>query len=64
MAFEGVNAQLISSTNHIATHLDSPSHFHDPGSDIAGIPIETLVGPACVVDLTRFGIGDYQIYGP
>lgn len=64
MAFEGVNAQLISSTNHIATHLDSPCHFYDPGSDIAGIPLETLVGPACVVDLTQFGIGDYQIYGP
>jgi len=64
MAFEGVNAQLISSTNHIATHLDSPCHFYDPGSDIAGIPLETLVGPACVVDLAQFGIGDYQIYGP
>jgi arylformamidase len=64
MAFEGVNAQLISSTNHIATHLDSPSHFHDPGSDIAGIPINHLMGPACVVDLCKLGVGDYQIYGP
>lgn len=64
LAFEGVNAQLISSTNHIATHLDSPCHFYDPGSDIAGIPLETLVGPACVVDLCKLGVGDYQIYGP
>src|SRR3989304_3824328 len=38
LAFEGVNAQLISSTNHIATHLDSPLHFHDPGPDVADIP--------------------------
>ena len=43
LAFEGVNAQLISSTNHIATHLDSPCHFYDPGSDIAGIPINDLM---------------------
>ena len=64
LAFEGVNAQLISSTNHIATHLDSPIHFYDPGPDIAGIPLETLVGPACIVDLAKLGVGDYQIYGP
>lgn len=64
LAFDGVNAQFLSTTNHIATHLDSPCHFYDPGADVAGIPIETLVGPACVVDLTQFGIGDYQIYGP
>ncbi len=64
LAFEGVNAQLISSTNHIATHLDSPLHFHDPGPDVAGIPITALVGPACIVDLQQFGVGDYDIYGP
>ena len=63
IAFEGVNAQHISSTNHIATHLDSPLHFFDPGPDIAGIPVEQLVGPACIVDLQQFGIGDYDIYG-
>ena len=39
IAFEGVNAQHISSTNHIATHLDSPLHFHGPGPDVSGIPI-------------------------
>jgi len=64
MAFEGVNAQLISSTNHIATHLDSPLHFNDPGPDVAGIPLESLLGPACIVDLSQFGVGDYDIYGP
>jgi len=64
MAFEGVNAQLISSTNHIATHLDSPLHFNDPGPDVAGIPLAELFGPACVVDLAQFGVGDYDIYGP
>jgi len=64
LAFEGVNAQHISTTNHIATNLDAHLHFYDPGSDIAGIPIERLVGPACIVDLQQFGIGDYDIYGP
>lgn len=64
IAFEGVNAQHISSTLHLSTHLDSPWHFYDAGADVAGIPLETLFGPACVVDLTQFGIGDYDIYGP
>lgn len=64
LAFEGVNAQYLGTTNHIATHLDAPLHFHDPGPDVAGIPIDTLFGPACVVDLQQFGIGDYMIYGP
>lgn len=64
IAFEGVNAQHISSTIHLSTHLDSPWHFYDPGPDIAGIPIEHLVGPAVVVDLEQYGIGDYDIYGP
>lgn len=64
LAFEGVNAQHIASTNHVSTHLDSPYHFYDPGPDVAGIPLETLFGPACMVDLTQFDIGDFQIYGP
>lgn len=64
LAFEGVNAQFLSTTNHIATHLDSPIHFYDPGPDISGIPLDKLVGPACIVDISQFGIGDYQIYGP
>src|SRR5438046_10752938 len=64
VAFEGVNAQHISTTNHIATHLDSPYHFYDPGPDIAGIPIDTLFGPACVVDQPQFGIRDHDIYCP
>ena len=61
LAFEGVNAQFISTTNHIATHLDSPYHFYDPGPDIAGIPLDKLMGPACIVDLEKMGILKYII---
>jgi kynurenine formamidase len=28
------------------------------------MPVDWLVGPACVVDLERLGVGDYDIYGP
>lgn len=64
IAFEGVNAQWIGSTIHLSTHLDSPWHFYDPGPDVAGIPVETLFGPAVVVDLEKLGVGDYDLYGP
>ena len=26
--------------------------------------MDFLVGPACVVDLQKMNVGDYQIYGP
>jgi arylformamidase len=64
ISFEGVNAQYLGSTIHLSTHLDAPLHFYDPGPDVAGIGIEKLFGPAVVVDLEQFGIGDYDIYGP
>jgi kynurenine formamidase len=31
---------------------------------VADLPIEWLVGSACVVDLERLGVGDYDVYGP
>ncbi|MBX6754746.1 MAG: cyclase family protein, partial [Thermorudis peleae] len=63
-AFERAGGQWIGSTLHVGTHLDAPLHFQTNGKDIASIPLDTLVGPACVVDLTKLGVGDYGIYGP
>lgn len=64
VAFERAGGQWISSTLHVGTHLDAPLHFITGGEDIASIPLSKLVGWACIVDLTRYGIGDYDIYGP
>jgi arylformamidase len=64
LAFERAGGQLITSTLHVGTHLDAPLHFQTKGSDISSIPLDKLVGPACVVDLGKMGIGDYEIYGP
>ena len=38
MAFEGVNAQFLSTTNHIATHLDSPYPLLRSGAGHRGHP--------------------------
>ncbi len=64
LAFERAGGQRITSTLHVGTHLDAPLHFQTNGLDIASIPLSKLVGWACVVDLTRYGVGDYDIYGP
>jgi arylformamidase len=64
LAFERAGGQYIASTLHVGTHLDAPLHFQTNGTDIASIPLDKLVGPACVVDLSHMGLGDYQLYGP
>ena len=51
LAFEGVNAQLISSTNHIATHLDSPIHFAEGKKTADQIEIKELIGPGVKIDV-------------
>jgi arylformamidase len=64
LAFERAGGQEITSTLHVSTHLDAPAHFLSGGKFIGDLPLEWLVGPACVVDLERMGLGDYDIYGP
>jgi arylformamidase len=64
LAFERAGGQEITSTLHVSTHLDAPAHFLSGGKFIGDLPLDFLVGPACVVDLERMGVGDYQLYGP
>lgn len=64
LAFDRAGGQEITSTLHVGTHLDAPAHFLSGGKFIADLPLDFLVGPACVVDLEPMGIGDYGIYGP
>jgi arylformamidase len=64
LAFERAGGQLLTSTLHVATHLDAPAHFVSAGKFIGDFDVDWLVGPACVVDLERMGIGDYDVYGP
>lgn len=64
LAFDKVGGQELTSTLHVGTHLDAPAHFHSGGKYIGELPLQWLVGEACVVDLERMGIGDYEVYGP
>jgi kynurenine formamidase len=64
LAFDRAGGQLLTSTLHVSTHLDAPAHFLSGGKFIGDFGLDWLIGPACVVDLERMGIGDYETYGP
>ncbi|MEM3341110.1 MAG: cyclase family protein [Thermoplasmata archaeon] len=61
LAANGANGQLITTSNHVGTHLDGEIHFWAPGKDIASIPLDDLVGTGVVVDISDM-VSDYDIY--
>ncbi len=63
LSTEGVNGQIIRTSNHIGTHLDGERHFWTAGRDMASIPLDELVGEGVIVDLSDV-VGDYDIYTP
>lgn len=44
---------LISFGSHTGTHVDVPAHMIDGGPYVEEIPLDVLIGPACVCDLTQ-----------
>jgi arylformamidase len=62
LAPNGANGQLITTSNHVGTHLDGPVHFCTRGGDIASLPLNGyLCGPGVVVDLSDMA-EDYGLY--
>ncbi|MEW6228150.1 MAG: cyclase family protein [Bacillota bacterium] len=57
----GANGQLITTSNHVGTHLDGQLHFCTNGKDIASLTLDYLVGPGVVVDISDIA-EDYGIY--
>ena len=45
-------ANNFSSSEHGGTHLDSPIHFAEGKATVEQIPIDRLIGPAVVIDVT------------
>jgi kynurenine formamidase len=42
---------------HCGTHLDAPRHFYEPGDAIDKLPLERLLLPGHLLDLTHVGLG-------
>jgi kynurenine formamidase len=46
------SAYRLATPEHGGTHLDAPVHFAEGGRDAAQIPLDQLIGPAVVIDVT------------
>ena len=49
---ELVNSSRVAMCVHCGTHLDAPIHFSERGRSTADIPLEQLVAPAVVIDIS------------
>jgi len=47
-----VNDTTISFSVHTGTHVDAPRHFIAKGNAVETLPLETLIGPVIVIDLS------------
>jgi kynurenine formamidase len=55
------SAYNISTAEHGGTHLDAPSHFYRDGLSSEQIPLDRLIAPAVVVDVSARASPDYRI---
>jgi len=49
----GYFARLITMPEHFGTHMDAPAHFDPKGLTVDSIPLQNLLAPAVVIDVTR-----------
>ncbi|MCD4652708.1 cyclase family protein [bacterium] len=60
---QGANGQVITTSNHVGTHMDGEIHFHSSGRAIGQVPLEEWVGSGVIVDISD-SVGDYDLYTP
>lgn len=58
--FEKDGYQLYKLTifEHTGTHIDTPLHFSADGTSVDELPVESLIAPLCVVDITAKAADD------
>ena len=60
---QGANGQIITTSNHVGTHIDGEIHFFASGRSIGQVPMEEWIGPGVVVDISD-SVNDYDLYAP
>jgi kynurenine formamidase len=60
---QGANGQIITTSNHVGTHMDGEIHFHASGRSIGNVPMKEWIGQGVVVDISK-EMGDYDLYTP
>ena len=49
---DSFNLALMSLGTHLGTHVDPPAHYIDGGATVDRVPLDILVGPGVVLDMT------------
>jgi len=60
---QGANGQIITTSNHVGTHMDGEIHFHASGRSIGNVPMNEWIGQGIVVDISK-EVSDYDLYTP
>ncbi|MFH1729526.1 MAG: cyclase family protein [Pseudomonadota bacterium] len=60
---QGANGQIVTTSNHVGTHIDGEIHFHANGRTIGDVPLHEWIGQAAVADISD-QVGDYDLYSP
>ncbi|MBI5624650.1 MAG: cyclase family protein [Elusimicrobia bacterium] len=60
---QGANGQVITTSNHVGTHMDGEIHFHASGRTIGQVPMSEWAGPGVVADISK-DVSDYSLYEP
>ena len=60
---QGANGQIMTTSNHVGTHMDGEIHFYSAGRTIGEVPMKEWIGNAVVVDISK-DVGDYDLYEP
>ena len=60
---QGANGQIITTSNHVGTHMDGEIHFFSSGRAIGEVPIGEWIGGGAVVDLSD-AVEDFDLYTP
>ncbi|MFH0883670.1 MAG: cyclase family protein [bacterium] len=50
---DGVRTSVLTCSAHTGTHIDAPSHGIEGGKNVEEIPLDTLVGPALVIQIAN-----------
>lgn len=50
-----VNLLRLTGTTHLGTHVDAPWHYDDEGERLDAVPLEVLMGPAVLIDVSASG---------
>jgi kynurenine formamidase len=58
---QGCRVQSYEMAAGIGTHMDAPAHFFQDGKQIAEIPLNALIAPCFVIDVSKKAHPDYLI---